>query len=185
MFPGRCRPDLAASSGDALGAAPAIVLGPPGFIYRLVLGLVLGAAMIATFLIACGFGSHEQEQELTPIEDDDAPFEEEDERGSVSLGLLFHAVMSAKARLGWLLSAAYRRLVASAPAKSTAAFERQEPNLGGRAAPSLAPGSGEDFEDEEDEEEEAPAARAPRKKAAPKAPARKSSDGSNCLPYRC
>ncbi len=49
--------------------------------------------------------------------------------------------MSAKARLAWLLSAAYRRLVASGPAKSAAAFERQEPNLGGRAAPSLSPAS--------------------------------------------
>ncbi len=164
--------------GDALLRAPAVVLGAPGFLYRLVYGIVLGVAMVATFLIACGLGSRPQEEELTSIEDDDAPFvEEESDGGSVSLGWLFHAAMSAKARLGWMLSRAYSSLVASTPAKSASAFERQEPNLGGRTAPSLAPQAEEDFEDaeeEEDDEEEAPAARAPRKKAAARAPARKS-----------
>jgi S-DNA-T family DNA segregation ATPase FtsK/SpoIIIE len=139
-----------------------------------VLGIILGAAMVATFLVASGMGSRPQEQESTPIEDDDAPFEEEDDGGSVSLGWVFHAAMSAKARLGWLLSLAYGRLVASAPAPRASAFERQEPNLGGRAAPALAPQAEEDFEDEEEDEEAA--ARAPRKKAAPKALQRKSSD---------
>ncbi|MFZ2154736.1 MAG: DNA translocase FtsK [Bradyrhizobium sp.] len=162
--------------GDALVRAPAVVFGPPGFVYRLVLGIILLAAMVATFLFACGMGSRQEEEELTPIEDDDTPFEEEDDRSSVSLGWVFHALMSAKARLSWLLALAYRSLVASAPQPRTSSFERQEPSLGGRAAPSLAPQAGEDFDDEEEDEEEVPAARAPRKKAAPRAPARKSSD---------
>jgi DNA segregation ATPase FtsK/SpoIIIE, S-DNA-T family len=163
--------------GDALLRAPAVVLGAPGFLYRLVYGIVLGTAMVATFLIACGLGSRPQEEELTSIEDDDAPFvEEESDGASVSLGWLFHAAMSAKARLGWMLSRAYSSLVASTPTKSASAFERQEPNLGGRAAPSLAPQAEQDFEDgeEEEDEEEAPVARAPRKKAAARPPARKS-----------
>src|ERR1700744_668982 len=165
--------------GDALVRAPAIVFGPPGFIYCLMFGIILGTAMVATFLVASGMGSRPQEEELTSIEDDDAPFveEEEDDRGSVSLGWIFHAAMSAKARLGWLLSLAYGKLVASSPSPRGVSFERQEPSLGGRVAPSLAPQADEDFEDEEEEEdEEVPAARAPRKKAAPKAPQRKSSD---------
>src|SRR6201996_9494660 len=163
--------------GDALLRAPAIIFGPPGFLYRLVLGIVLGVAMIVTFLFACGFGSRAEEQELTPIEDDDTPFVEEDEDGgSISLGWIFPALMSTKARLAWLLSAAYRRLVSSGPAKGASAFQRQEPNLGGRAAPSISPDAEEEMEDEEeeDEEEEEPV-RAPRKKAAAKAPSRKSS----------
>ncbi|MEI9925901.1 MAG: DNA translocase FtsK [Bradyrhizobium sp.] len=162
--------------GDALVRAPAVVFGPPGFVYCLVLGIILGVAMLATFLVASGIGSRPQEVELTPIEDDDAPFVEEDDRGSVSLGWLFHAAMSAKARLGWLLSQAYGRLVASSPTPRASSFERQEPNLGSRAAPSIAPQADEDFEEEEDDEEEVPAARAPRKKAAPRTPQRKSSD---------
>ncbi|HEX4191446.1 MAG TPA: DNA translocase FtsK, partial [Stellaceae bacterium] len=163
--------------GDALLRAPAVVFGPPGLVYRLVVGILFGAAMTMTFLVACGLGARPQDDEgLTEIEDDDAPFAEDDEdSGSVSLGWVFHALMSAKARLGWLLSAAYRRLVASGPAKSAAAFERQEPNLGGRTAPSLSPDSDEDLEDEEDDDEEEAPARAPRKKAASRASARKSS----------
>jgi S-DNA-T family DNA segregation ATPase FtsK/SpoIIIE len=160
--------------GDALVRAPAVVFGPPGIIYRLVLGVILFAGVVATFLFASGMGSRPQEAELTQIEDDDAPFVEEDDRGSVSLGWAFHAVMSAKARLSWLFSLAYRSLVASAPQPRAASFERQEPNLGGRAAPSLAPQAEEDFIDEEDDEEEVP--RAPRKKAAPRTPQRKASD---------
>src|SRR6201747_2268008 len=162
--------------GAALVRAPAVVFGPPGIIYRLVLGIVLAAAVVATFLIACGFGSRPQEEELTAIEDDDAPFIEEDDRGSVSLGWAFHAAMSAKARLWRLLSLAYGSLVASAPQPRTASFERQEPNLGGRAAPALAPEAEQDFEDEDVDDEEVPAARSPRKKPAPRAPQRKPSE---------
>src|SRR6266566_5110848 len=158
--------------GDALVRAPAVVFGPPGIIYRIVLGIILFAAMAATFLIAGGMGSQPEEDELTSIADDDAPFVEGDEDGSVSLGWAFHAAMSAKARLWRFLSLVYSWLVASAPPARTS-FERQEPKLGGRAAPSLAPQDEEDEDEEEEEEEEVPAARA-RKKAAPKASSRKS-----------
>src|SRR5947207_6704674 len=160
--------------GDALVRAPAVVFGPAGFTYRLVLGIILFAAMCTAFLFASGWGSRPREEELTPIEDDDAPFVEEEDRSSVSLGWVYHALMSAKARLAWLMSAAYRSLVSSSPPPRTASFERQEPSLKGRAAPTLAPRE-EEFEDEEeDEDEEVPAARASRKKAAPRAAARKS-----------
>ncbi|MGY3694317.1 S-DNA-T family DNA segregation ATPase FtsK/SpoIIIE [Bradyrhizobium sp. USDA 3240] len=175
--------------GDALLRTPAVVFGPPGFLYRVVLGLILFVAMAATFLFACGWGAKEEDEELTPIADDDEPFveEEDNDRSSVSLGWLFHALMSAKARLGWLFGTAYKSLVSSgAQGRSSAAFERQEPNIGGgRSAPSIAPAADDHDEDEdedeafdeeeEDDEEEAPAARAPRKKAEPK-PKKKNSD---------
>jgi S-DNA-T family DNA segregation ATPase FtsK/SpoIIIE len=163
--------------GDALVRAPAMVFGPTGLAYRLVLGFILGAAMIATLLVAGGFGARARDEELTPIEDDDAPFEEVGDRGSVSLGWLVHAIMSAKARVWRLLTLTYRWLVASAPAPRLS-FERQEPNLGaGRAAPSLAPQADDEFDEEVDEDDEdEPVARAPRKKAAARAPQRKSSD---------
>src|SRR3979409_2286772 len=68
-------------------------------------GAVLSCAVVGTSLIACGLGSRPQEDELTEIEDDDAQFVEgEDDRGSVSLGWAFHAVMSARARLWRLLT---------------------------------------------------------------------------------
>jgi len=163
--------------GDALVRAPAVVFGPPGFAYRLILGVVLSAAMIATFLIAGGLGSRPlDEDDLPEIKDEDAPFEQEEEDGaSVKLGWAFHALMSAKARLTWFLIAAYRSLVSSGARPRAQAFERQEPNLGGRNAPSIAPQEAEEDEEEEDEEDEAPA-RAPRKKPAARSPARKSSE---------
>jgi S-DNA-T family DNA segregation ATPase FtsK/SpoIIIE len=159
--------------GDALVRAPAVAFGPPGIVYNLTLGTVMGAAMVATFLVACGMGSRPLDEELTPIEDDDALFVEEDDRGSISLGWAVHALMSTKARLLWLMNLTYRSLVASAPPPRAASFERQEPSLSGRSDPSLAPRSEQDFEDEE-EDEDTP--RAPRKKAPVRAPARKSSD---------
>src|SRR5262245_28299268 len=118
--------------GDALVRAPAVIFGPPGAIYRMVLGIILFVAIAATFLIACGLGARERDEELAEIEDDDKPLDEDEEsdRGSVSLGWLFHALMSTKARLIWLLGATYRTLVSSGPKTKAAAFSRQEPNLG-------------------------------------------------------
>src|SRR3954468_4258144 len=51
--------------GDALVRAPAIVFGPANVIYRLVLAVIFFAAMIVTLLMAGGFGSRAQQQELT------------------------------------------------------------------------------------------------------------------------
>src|ERR1700724_1330696 len=112
--------------GDALVRAPAVVFGPAGIIYRLVLGILLFAAVTATFLVASGMGSRPREDELRSVEDDEAPLTEEDDDGSVSLGWAFHAAMSAKARLWRLMTLFYSWLVASAPPPRTFSFERQE-----------------------------------------------------------
>jgi DNA segregation ATPase FtsK/SpoIIIE, S-DNA-T family len=168
--------------GDALVRAPAVVFGPPGMIYRLVLGSLLGIAMIATLLVAGGLGARESDAELDEAEDDTPLSDsEDDDDGSVRLGWVFHAIMSAKARVAWFLSTAYRAFVSSGPQARSSSPNRQEPSLGSRARVPLAPEDDEDVaeeeaEEDEAEEEEAPAARAPRKKAAPKAPSRKSSD---------
>ncbi len=171
--------------GDALVRAPALVLGPLGVFYRIIFGALFFAAMAATFLFASGMGA--KERELPELDEDETAFDEDDDRGSVSLGWLVHAAMSAKARLGRLLAMAYRSLVASGAGAQTALRERREPSLNGRpTSPPIAPHDDADYEDEEieeeeeiedeeeEEEEEAPAARAPRKKAAPRASTRKS-----------
>ncbi len=163
--------------GDALVRAPAVVFGAPGPVYRLALGTLLSAAVVATFLLASGWGSRPpQEDEATPIEDDDTPLVEEDDRaGSVSLGWVFHAAMSARARLWWLLTRTYGWLVASPSASRGISFERLEPHLGEGPAVSPSEPRDEDFETEPDEEEEIPASPRPRKKAAARAPSRKAS----------
>src|SRR5450432_462880 len=110
--------------GDALVRAPAVVFGAPGLVFRLVLGFILCVAMIATFLIAGGLGSRQSDSESAATLDDDTPFEEDADDGSVSLGFVVHALMSAKARLLRLLSSSYRWLVSSAPTARTASFDR-------------------------------------------------------------
>src|ERR1700694_3580711 len=165
---------LGGGVGDALVRAPAVVFGPPGIIYRLVLGILLFAAVTATFLFASGMGSRPREDELRSVEDDEAPLTEEDDDGSVSLGWAFHAAMSAKARLWRLMTLFYSWLVASAPPPRTFSFERQEPRLGDRLAPSLDSRAGEDLDDEDDDD--VPAARAPRKKTAARLASRRSSE---------
>src|SRR5437879_10645932 len=52
---------LGGVGGDALVRAPAVVFGPPGFVYRLVLGVILFGALVPTFLIASGLGSRLEE----------------------------------------------------------------------------------------------------------------------------
>ncbi|WP_298258318.1 DNA translocase FtsK [Bradyrhizobium sp.] len=160
--------------GDALVRAPAVVFGPPGFLYHLGLGMVLGAATIATFIVASGIGSHPAEEDSGAVEEEeDDQLVDEEDGGSISLGRLVHALMSLRARLSWALVAAYRWLVSSATAPRAASYDRQEPNLGGRTSPSLAP-QDDDEEEEEEEDDEEPAARSPRKKAVPKSAPRKS-----------
>src|SRR6202012_3215049 len=50
--------------GDALVGAPAVAVGAPAFVYSLVLGLILGAATVATFLFASGMGSQPRDEDL-------------------------------------------------------------------------------------------------------------------------
>lgn len=167
--------------GDALVRFPAVVFGPPGVIYRTVLGVILFAAMIGSFVFACGAGAKEKIVERTrpPMIDDEDDFEEDDRR-SISLGWLVHAVMSAKARVVRMASALFAMMVGRTDSHRTrSSFERMEPNLGGeRRAPSLVPQDEyeeeqeEEDEEEEEEEEEEPAARS-RKRAEPKVSKRK------------
>ncbi|WP_438276828.1 DNA translocase FtsK [Nitrobacter sp.] len=165
--------------GDALVRAPAILFGPASALQHVVFGAIFLCIMVATFLWAGGLKSRVADETLAI--DDDAPFDDGSDHASVSLGWLVHALMSAKARvkrlrLGALVALAYKSLVSSAPQKSAAlAYERQEPTLGGSNGPSLVPAHDEDDEEEEDEDEEEDApVRAPRRKAASRAPAKKS-----------
>jgi S-DNA-T family DNA segregation ATPase FtsK/SpoIIIE len=165
--------------GDALVRFPAVVFGPPGTIYRIVLGIILFAAMIGSFAFARGAGAKEKivEQSRPPmIEDEDE--DEDNDRGSISLGWLVHAAMSAKARIMRMASALFAMAVGRTESSSARSFERMEPNLGnGRRALSV-PQAEDEYEEEEpeeedeEEEEEEPAPRA-RKRAEPKPSGRK------------
>jgi len=138
--------------------------------------IILFAAMVATLLIACGFGSPPAGRGV----DGDRGRRCAIHRGRRSqLGLAgwaFHAAMSAKARLWRLLSLAYSSLVASAPQPRTSSFERQEPNLGGRAAPAIGATGRRRFRRRGGGRRGNSRRPRPAQKAAPRAPLRKSSD---------
>ena len=157
--------------GDAIVRVPAVIFGPPGFLYRLCLGLLLGIGVIVTCAIAGGYGAREAdpEEDIASIEDDEETFEEEAAPGLFSLGFFLHAAISTKARIGRALKALFSLAVGRNETTRGHSFERTEPTLRGRAAPSLVPADEEDFdaeyedEEEEEEEDEEPA---PRKRAA-------------------
>ncbi|MGB3274035.1 MAG: DNA translocase FtsK [Xanthobacteraceae bacterium] len=168
--------------GDALVRAPAIAFGAPGALYHIVFGIVLFAVMLATLAFASGFGARQRERDTLDDIVDDVTIDDDD-RGAVSLGLLFHALMSLKARLWRLTKLSYAWLVASREPARGLPFERHEPNLGA-GAPPLAPHDQDDFagdddeasyDDEEEEDEEEEEAPAPRRRTARAArtPARK------------
>ncbi len=159
--------------GDALVRVPAVAFGPPNFLYRMVLGLILCIVMIATFIFASGAGSQEKIIEHRParLVEDDEDFED-DNRSIISLGWITHAAISAKARFVRLFALMFSMLLGRRDSRISASFERLEPNLGRtHRSPSLAPKSDEDFEeDEEEEEEEEPA---PRKRTEARSSSRK------------
>ncbi len=185
---------LGGVAGDALLRLPAAVLGATGILQRIGFGLIFGAATTALFVVASGAGSKakeiddedEEEEVEEKTEDADAEGDEGDERGGVSLGMIVHALLSAKARTGRLAAVVYRWMVGAQAPTRVVQFDRREPGLGQHGgAPSLAPASDGEADDEVDEDEEEaddePAARTPRKRA-PRAQAPKKSGGSFALP---
>ena len=158
--------------GDALVRAPAVVFGPAGFIYRLVLGIILFARHDGRLPVRLRLG-------LAPARGRGADADRGRRRavrrgrGEPQLGFAGLDVPRHHEREGADRLALRHRLSLAGLQRARrqgVSFERQEPNLDGRRAPSIAPQDDdeEDEDEEEDEEEEEPVARAPRKKAAPR-----------------
>ena len=155
--------------GDALMRAPAIFLGPPDVWSRAGLAIVFGSATAFLALYACGLWVKQPEPEHAPIVGDDETFVPDEDRGSVSLGFIMHALMSLKAQASRAFSAAYAALVSSRPSIRSSGGERMEPNLGRHPSPPITPEDVADDEADIDSDEEAEqAAPAARKRAAPK-----------------
>jgi S-DNA-T family DNA segregation ATPase FtsK/SpoIIIE len=137
--------------GDALLRLPAWLFGAPlaGSV-RIVLALCIGLGALAALAIAMGFEWRWRRQRPRAA----APIETEDEeRPSVSLGWLYHALLSVTARLGRM-------------------FAHRTPMPRHTAAPAIAPEEnvGEEEPEIEDEEGADPAERPARKR--PRAAAR-------------
>jgi S-DNA-T family DNA segregation ATPase FtsK/SpoIIIE len=164
--------------GDAVLRLPAVLAGwPLHGVALLGAALVLGTAAAVMLGLAAGLDwPHPADKAAARhIDDDDAEEDEDGDHASAWLGMIAHAALSWKARIGRWLRNAPRPPLRAAPA--AAGHERSEPRfdaLGRVAAPNLAAGQDDDFD--EDAEDEAPQA-APRRRAAPKAPVRRAGGG--------
>jgi S-DNA-T family DNA segregation ATPase FtsK/SpoIIIE len=147
------------------------------------LSAVFGLATVTALAIAAGWrlprrGEKAETAALEQAGNETEDEDEESDRGSPWLGMVVHALLSWKARIGrWIRGSARKPLPAGA---AVARGPRQEPrfdNLGRVSAPSTQPAANadEDEYEEEYEEDEEPAPR--RRAAAPKAPARRSGSG--------
>ncbi|MEJ2433819.1 MAG: DNA translocase FtsK 4TM domain-containing protein [Pseudolabrys sp.] len=170
--------------GDALLQVPALILGTLAGFKLFVVAVLFGVATLATLAVATGlhwprpFAEKAAKRAAIEEENNDEEGEEEPENDTASawLGLIAHALLSWKARLGLILRGALRpqRAAPTAGARMEPRFDGQ-----GRVAPPLQPSGEEDdyYEDEDDEEEVEVARPAPRKRSATRAPVRRAGSG--------
>ena len=162
--------------GDWLLRLPAVLAG--GTLSALVRAAIAVAAALGTlacFAIAAGFGwnADQGDDDRNGRRDDDRnhedAVEDDEERGSISLGWITHGFLSLKARFMRLLTRRSRAPVRrDAPAQG-----RTEPRFDESARATLQPRAEPEPDEEEDDAEPTPAR---KPKAAPRTP-RKSSGG--------
>src|SRR6516165_1995236 len=151
--------------GDWMLRLPALVArGTLAGPVRVAIALAAGAGMLLCFAVAAGFGWRADGG------DAEDPLEEDDARGSISLGFITHGFLSLKARLARALT---RRPSARAPAQREAPPQgRIEPRFDGSARATLQPTIAPETDDEE-----AASPQAARKPRATPRPPRRSSGG--------
>ncbi|HUL86880.1 MAG TPA: DNA translocase FtsK 4TM domain-containing protein [Pseudolabrys sp.] len=151
-------------AGDAMLRLPAMIVGTPiGGLTRLLLCILFGVATVVTLLFAAGTAGRTKRRVARVNEIDEEDDIEEDEidedRGSAWLGMIVHALLSWKARIGRMIRGETRAHAALPVARDP----RLEPRF-----------DGEDYEDDVEYDDEAST---PRRRAAPRAPARRGGNG--------
>ena len=164
--------------GDAVLHLPRLIGLPLNLFVLIVLSPLLALAAATTAALGAGWRSAEKKTRRAVARDADEDDEdtgdevEDTDRASAWLGMIVHALLSWKARIGRMLRKAPRapmRDIVPAPSGG-----RQEPRFDDFGRVRLSPEPV--YADEEDDEEEAqPAPR--RRPASPRAPARRSSGG--------
>ncbi len=158
--------------GDVLVNLPTIFGVPLNGFTFLILAVIFGVATVVTLAIAAGWHWRRSEQAAAHDDDEDEAVEDnERDHASAWLGMIEHALLSWKSRIGRLFRRAPAR-TATRPARP-AAGARNEPRFDGHARVAAPPTAPDDVE-EDDEEEAQPA---PRRRAAAKAPARRGGGG--------
>ncbi|HEY1474179.1 MAG TPA: DNA translocase FtsK [Pseudolabrys sp.] len=162
--------------GDALLRAPSFIFGAPlNGMVRLIAAALFGIATAVTVAFAVGVGEKRRPERTAAREiDEDADNDEEGDRASAWLGMIAHALLSWKARAGRMLRRSPRSKLPAAnlsnlPASSGSRQEPRFDSYGRTVMPAETP-----LADEEDDDEAQPT---PRRRAAPRAPARRSANG--------
>ena len=97
---------LGGVAGDAVLRIPAMVVGSPlAGVTRLILCIVFGLATAAAVLVAAAADSVSERRAVRRVEEEDEIEEEEidDDHGSAWLGMIVHALLSWKARIGRMI----------------------------------------------------------------------------------
>jgi DNA segregation ATPase FtsK/SpoIIIE, S-DNA-T family len=152
---------LGGVAGDAVLRLPAWIFGSPlGGFTRFILCIIFGLATAATLVLAARAPDYDGKQPAREIdeEEDSERDEAHGDRASAWLGMIVHALLSWKARIGHMI----RGDVRARTPMPVAQGPRREPRF-----------DGEDY-DYEDDDDEAPA---PRRRAAPRAAARRGGNG--------
>jgi DNA segregation ATPase FtsK/SpoIIIE, S-DNA-T family len=167
--------------GDAMLYLPTLALGSMSSGETLVAASIFALCALVTVTIAAGFGYHDPSAPVVLDEkwarEAAGPEDDDEERTSISLGRLVHALLAIKARFVRLVT---RRsaLLAKKPALRKVPAPSVSPR--DRIDPRIAEAAEEDQSDDEEEEDDSPSsvsiAPAARKPAAKK-PARRSGSG--------
>ncbi|HSJ40952.1 MAG TPA: DNA translocase FtsK 4TM domain-containing protein, partial [Xanthobacteraceae bacterium] len=153
---------LGGVAGDAVLRGPAWIFGSPlGGFTRFILCIVFGLATAATLVLAARAPDYDEKPAAREGDDEDDTETDEGDHASAWLGMIVHALLSWKARIGRMIRGETRARTPMPVVQSP----RHEPRFDGE--------DDSDYEDEEDDDEDAPA---PRRRAAQKA-ARRSGNG--------
>ena len=158
---------LGGVAGDALVRMPAMIVG--GHVAGLgwlILCIVFGLATVVTLAMAAKAPHRARKSVARDIDEDDEIDEDEsdDDRGSAWLGMIVHALLSWKARIGRIIRGEARARMPMAPARGP----RLEPRFDGDGR-----AIGEYEDDIEEDEEDA----VPRRRTVSRSPARRSGSG--------
>jgi S-DNA-T family DNA segregation ATPase FtsK/SpoIIIE len=157
---------LGGVAGDAVLRAPAWIFGSPlGGFMRFILCIVFGLATAVTILLAARARDDNEKPAAREVDDEEDGERDDADHASAWLGMIVHALLSWKARIGRMIRGESRVRTAMPAAQGP----RREPRFDGED---------DEYEDEgeeeEDDDEDSPA---PRRRAAARVRSRRGGNG--------
>jgi len=157
---------LGGVAGDAVLRAPAWIFGSPlGAFTRFILCIVFGLATAATLVLAARAPDYDEKPAAREADDEEDAEKDEGDHASAWLGMIVHALLSWKARIGRMIRGETRARTPMPVVQGP----RHEPRFDGE--------DDSDYEDEAEEDDDDEDAPAPRRRAAQKAAPRRSGNG--------